>query len=233
MPISRIIGLVAFLLSAVSPAWAQLEEVVVTGSRLSGEDYSRIPAVVLQRRADFLVQAIRLTNDTRLPDARKRELYQTIRDMVADAAKQRGIALGYGDEFLIPVTATDYEVPLSNGNKSDTSSAEIFVKLALSTSDDVAKSISTVNAFIKQARLTGRTEVEPIGEISLSLVKPEKYRFDIIAKIAEDAQRVRDAVNKQCEVHISGLSNRVSWRRSDVSELTLYVPYEIELQGCK
>ena len=58
------------LLSTGAPAWAQVDEVVVTGARISGDDYSSIPAVVLQRRADFLVQRIRLTNDTRAEDAR-------------------------------------------------------------------------------------------------------------------------------------------------------------------
>ena len=78
---------VTLVLIAVAPAWGQVEEVVVTGARISGEDYSGIPAVVLQRRADFLVQRISLTNDTRAEDARIRELQQTIRDMVSDAAK--------------------------------------------------------------------------------------------------------------------------------------------------
>ena len=111
------------------PTWAQLDEVVVTGARVSGDDYSRIPAVVLERRADFLVQRIRLTNDTRAEEARVQELHKTIRDMVADAAKRPGMALSHGDEFLIPITATAYEVPLGKGSKRpDTSSTEIYVK---------------------------------------------------------------------------------------------------------
>src|SRR5262245_34618078 len=74
------------------PRVAQVEEVVVTGARISGDDYSAIPAVVLQRRGDFLVQRIRLTNDTRAQDARIKELQQTISDMVRDAAKKPGVA---------------------------------------------------------------------------------------------------------------------------------------------
>ena len=42
---------------ASAPSWAQLlEEVVVTGSRVTGDDYSRIPAVVIQRRAQCVHQ---------------------------------------------------------------------------------------------------------------------------------------------------------------------------------
>ena len=118
----------------IASALAQVEEVVVTGARVSGDDYSRIPAIVLERRADFLVQRIRLTNDTRAEEGRTKELYQTIRDMASDATKRRGIALSYGDEFLIPINSADYEVPLEKGTRRpDTSATELYVKMALRT----------------------------------------------------------------------------------------------------
>jgi hypothetical protein len=227
---------IATLISCIcgAPASAQMEEVVVTGARVSGDDYSRIPAVVLERRADFLVQRIRLTNDTRATEGRTKELYQTIRDMLSDAAKGPGIALSYGDEFLIPITSSDYEVPLDKGAKRpDTSATELYVKMALAEKDNVQKAMATLSAFIKKARVSGRTEVEPAGDVGLSLVTPEKYRYDIIAKITEDAKRLQAAVGSQCKVEISGLSNRVSWQRSDISELTLYIPYQVQLTGCQ
>ena len=160
----------AIVCVAAMPAWGQLEEVVVTGSRISGDDYSGIPAVVLQRRADFLVQSIRLTNDTRAENARIKELQQTIRDMVSDAAKKPGIALSYGDEFLIPISATATEVVLIAGDKRpDTSSTSIYVKMALGEKDDVPAAIASLKAFIKKARVSGRTEIEPEGDVGLSL----------------------------------------------------------------
>jgi hypothetical protein len=193
-----------------------------------------MPAVVLQQRADFLVQRIRLTNDTRAEEARTKELHQTIRDMVADAAKQPGVALSYGDEFLIPITATAYEVPLSEGGKrADTSSTNIYVKMALAEKDDVPGAIARLRSFIKKGRVSGRTEIEPEGDVGLSLVSPEKYRYSIIAKITEDAKRLHSSVGAQCKIHLSGLSNRVLWQRSDVSELTLYIAYQVELTDCQ
>jgi hypothetical protein len=226
----------AFVLAVLlySPARAQLDEVVVTGSRISGDDYSRIPAVVLERRADFLVQRIRLTNDTRAEDARTKELHQTIRDMLSDAAKRPGIALSYGDEFLIPITPTAYEVPLTAGGKrADTSSTSIYVKMALGEKDNVPEAIAALRGFIKKARMSGRTEIEPEGDVGLSLVTPEKYRYTIIGKITEDAKKLHSTVGTQCKIRLSGLSNRVLWQRSDVSELTLYIPYQVELTECQ
>jgi hypothetical protein len=230
-----ILNVGVFLTAVIgAPAWSQVEEIVVTGSRISGDDYSRMPAVVLQQRADFLVQQIRLTNDTRASDARTKELHQTIRDMVADALKQPGIALSYGEEFLIPITATAYEVPLSEGGKrADTSSTSIYVKMALGEKDDVPGAIVRLRSFIKKGRVSGRTEIEPEGDVGLSLVSPEKYRYGIIAKITEDAKRLHSSVGAQCKIRLSGLSNRVLWQRSDVSELTLYIPYQVELTDCQ
>jgi hypothetical protein len=217
-----------------APAWAQVDEVVVTGARISGEDYSSIPAVVLQRRADFLVQRIRLTNDTRAEDARIKELHQTIRDMVGDAAKKPGIALSYGDEFLIPISANATEVVLGPGGKRpDTSATSIYVKMALGEKEDVPAAIATLTSFIKKARISGRTEIEPENEVGLSLVTPEKYRYEIIRKITEDAKKLREAVGAKCRIQLSGLANRVSWQRSDVSELTLYIPYQVQLEECE
>ena len=219
---------------AAAPASAQVDEVVVTGSRISGDDYSTIPAVVLQRRADFLVQRIRLTNDTRDRDARFKELHQTIRDMVSDAGKKPGIALSYGDEFLIPISSTATEVVFNEGGKRpDTSSASLYVKMALGEKDDVPAAIANLRAFIRKARVSGRTEIEPEDDVGLSLVTPEKYRYDIIARITEDARKLREAVGAKCRIQLSGLANRVSWQRSDISELTLYIPYQIQLAECE
>jgi hypothetical protein len=221
-------------LVAAAPAWSQVDEVVVTGARISGDDYSGIPAVVLQRRADFLVQRVRLTNDTRAAEARNKELQQTIRDMVSDAAKKPGIALSYGDEFLIPISAAATEVVLRvGGERPDTSSTSIYVKMALDEKDDVPAAIANLRAFIKKARISGRTEIVLEDDVGLSLVAPEKYRYDIIGKITEDAKKLRETVGAKCRIQLSGLSNRVSWQRSDISELTLYIPYQIQLSECE
>lgn len=44
----------SLLLPLAAAAWAQMEEVIVTGSQISGDDYSSIPAITLEKRVDFL-----------------------------------------------------------------------------------------------------------------------------------------------------------------------------------
>ena len=105
--------------------------------------------------------------------------------------------------------------------------------MALGEKDDVPASIASLKAFIKKARISGRTEIDPEGDVGLSLVTPEKYRYEIISKITEDAKKLKAAVGAKCRIELSGLANRVSWQRSDVSELTLYIPYQIQLAECE
>lgn len=233
---NRLLACCAIVYAWAPVAWpqGQLREIVVTSSRVSGEDYSGIPAITLERRADFLVQQVRLTNDTRAADARRKELYQTIRDLLADAARKPGMALGYGDEFLIPITADNHEIPLhAAGQRPDTSSTTLYVKVALGPNDDVSKALSALSAFISKARVTGRTEIQPQDDVALSIVNPERYRYEIISQISADAKKLQASVGPQCRVSISGLSNRVSWQRSDISQLTLYIPYEVQLTDCQ
>jgi hypothetical protein len=69
-------------------AQAQLEEIVVTGSRVESYD---MPAIAVVKQADFLVQNIRLINDSRSPDLRRQEIFGTIERMLASAERVRGI----------------------------------------------------------------------------------------------------------------------------------------------
>ncbi len=110
---------------------------------------------------------------------------------------------------------------------------ELYIKRAIGAEDDVASLLRSLRSYIERARMSGRTEIEPVDEVALSIVNPDKYRYEIIEKIAADARKLQAAIGPQCQVDISGLAKRVAWERSDVSMLTLYIPYEVQLTGCQ
>jgi hypothetical protein len=226
-------GLLAalWLLGSTTHA-AGLEEVIITSERIGDGDRS-IPAVTVERRADFLVQRVRLVNDTRAAEGRSKELYETVRLMVADAARHRGMALGHGSGFFLPIDpdARDLTLMRSNG-RPDTDQTDIYVKVAITPGEDVARAVDALLAFIEKARVSGRTEVIPVDDISLSIVAPEQYRQEIVAKIAQDIALLRSRLGDSCRMEVSGLEQRVQWERSDLAELTLFIPYEARATGC-
>lgn len=208
-----------------------LEEIVVTAERT--QSYEGVPALTIRKPADFLVQEIRLINDSRSPDLRRTEIIGTIDSLLKRATELRNVALSYGSGFLQPIDLSSEALQIIEDQKrSDTSVVDIYVKVTLTEKDDTKKRIADLRAFIKQAKLVGRTEIETKGDVGLSIVNPEKYRAELLARISEDNIRLGNAMGKRCEVKIGGLERRIEWRRTGVSELTLYIPYNVEISKC-
>jgi hypothetical protein len=212
-------------------AQAQVEEIVVTARMQTS--FEGMPAVTLQKPGDFLVQEIRLINDSRSPDLRKKEILDTIQGLLRQAQGQRNIALSYGEGFLVPIDLDDESLQIIEDQKrADTSSINIFVKVALTGRGDIKKRIGELRQFIDDARVIGRTEIDPDGDIGLSIVNPERYRMELLGGIAADNARIGNAMGKGCRITVGGLENRVTWERTGIAELTLYIPYGVEVSDC-
>ncbi len=224
--------LIVFMSLFAVPASAQMQEVVVTAMRSEG--YGEMPAVTISKPADFLVQQIRLINDSRAPQLRSKELIATIEGMIKRAASEKNVALSYGgDGYLQPLNLTDESLEIIEDQKrSDTSSVDIYVKVTLAAGDDVKARIASLRKFIERAQRAGRTEIESIDDVGLSIVNPEKYRYDILSRIAEENVRLTRAMGEKCQVQVRGLEGRVKWERSEVAELTLYIPHTVEISNC-
>ena len=221
--------LLTFSLSSI--AQGQGLEIVVTGSRIT--DYDEMPAVTTKKDADFLVQEIRLVNDSRSPELRKSEIIKSINNLLISSKKIKGIELSYGEGFLTPVNLNDDSLQLVESRKRvDTNYVDIFVKVALNKKRSSKEQIAELRSFISKAKPVSRTEIEIKGDIGLTIVEPEQYRYNILKKINNENSKVKDIVGGSCEIKIMGLESRVMWERSGISELTLYIPYETDLT-CK
>ncbi len=231
----KIIGLSALCWMAASVALAQdlsLEEIVVTGSRVD-VDYYEMPAVTITKKADFLVQNIRLVNDSRSSSLRKSEIIETIENLIKRSDSMKGMALSYGRGFLEPINLDDESLLLlEDRQRVDTNYIEIYAKVALNQDRSSKVQIADLRDFISGAKTVGRTEIIPLGDIGLSIIGPEQYRYEIIEKIATENAKVDRAMNASCEITIGGLEGRVQWERTGVSELTLYIPYRMEVANC-
>lgn len=211
---------------------AELEEIVVTGS--TGDvDYYEMPSVTVTKTADFLVQSIRLVNDSRAPDLRRDEIVATIQNLLKRAGSMPGMALSYGEGFLEPINLDDDSLQLiEDRQRVDTSFVDIYAKIAINPARPAKGQIADLREFVDGARKAGRTEILPLGDIALSIVGPEQYRYEIIRQIAEERSRISDALQADCDFTLKGLEGRVQWERTSVSELTLYIPYAVEISAC-
>jgi hypothetical protein len=185
------------------------------------------------KTADFLVQNVRVVNDSRDSELRHKEVFESIEALMKQAARSDGIELSYGQGFLRPIDLHDDEFVLTEDyDRTDTSYVDIYVKVRFDRDKDAKAQINALRKFIMDAENVGRTEIDMEGDIGLSIVRPERYRYEIIAGIAEESRKLMEAMGGNCAVSVDGLEGRVQWERSSLSELTLFIPYTVSVTGC-
>ena len=203
--------------------------IVVTGSRVRSEfeGYSAsVPLVGFQRQADFLLQPIRITGDTRDAKQRVDEVYQSIESFLR-AANGQGFTLAYGDVVTTDVTSANLrDLPLSNAGRPDTSGITLYVTTKLAETN-VATAQSRLAALVKGFRPVGRALVENGGSPSLSIVGPDRYRPQIAEAVAKDAAQMAALFGEGYAVEVTGLEGTVQWQRRGTTDLFLYIPYRL------
>lgn len=213
------------------PAMAQddgMSEVIVTAMRRESDTFDeRVPAVGLKRVADFAVQEVSITGDTRDAGKRIAEVYQMIENAIRLAPKH-GVQLAYGQRTVEPLTLQNYKsLALNGAGRPDTSRAVFLIKVPLSgpTSGVVAE--KKIADFIKAVEPVGRAEFGETDDLTLSVVAPDQYRGAVADAIAEDARSMAAKLGPDYGVEIEGLNCPVEWTRASLSEVLLYIPYKL------
>lgn len=205
--------------------------IVVTASKVRSdfEGYSAsVPLVGYQRQADYLLQPIRITGDTRDSKLRIDEVYQTIAGFLR-AANAQGFTIAYGDVVTTDVTSANLrDLPLTNAGRPDTSGITLFVTTKLAEMD-VATAQSRLAALVKGFRPVGRALVEHGGSPGLSIVGPDRYRPQIAEAVAKDAARMAGLFGDGYAVEVTGLEGTVQWQRRGTTDLFLFIPYRLTI----
>ena len=223
------------MLACAAPALAQseaLETIEVVGSRISYHDLLDTPAVSLTRPGDYLLLPITLTNDTRAEDGRRKEIYATIDRMVAAAGKR--FTLVQSGEYPLEVTGGNSKVVLDKeAKRQDTTTVSLSIRASIGGDAKHAEElIASMREFVAKVERIGRTEIDAGKETAVSLTRPERFRYELIKAIAEDTGKVRGELGSGCKVNLEGLNSRIEWRRVSASELLLYIPYRMTIEGC-
>ena len=201
-----------------------VEEIIITGVRASNLEQ---PAITLKKKGDFLLVKVKIVNDTRDPEERKSEIYQTIKSAMDLAGKDKTIQIGVSQNGLVlPLTKNNYEVDLVAGSRQDTS--ETYVTFKTKIHKDVADASDLVvklKQFVKSVPVEGRVELIPLSEVGVSIVNPAQYRNELLALIAEDIRFITNKLGQEYRVVLEGANQPVMWDRAGPLYLSLYIPY--------
>jgi len=226
-------ALIALTLTAsVAPAFAQ--EVIVTASRRQQDNHGgvdlsgMIPAqrsvISLRRSADYAVQTVWITGDTRDAAKRKEELEATLRSAIGSAGKA-GVDLATGNYVVEPLTLTSMKnLNYVGDGRPDTSRATFLVKVRLTPGMDLATAKAQVTKYVASVAKTGRTTLTVMGDPTLSVVNPDQYRGAIVDLIAADAAEQSKRFGTGYGVAVSGIDRPVEWARAGATEVFLFLP---------
>jgi hypothetical protein len=222
-------ALAAFVIVS-APAQARqsgLDEVVVTGARMTDYDPVKTPFVTLGKRADNLITTVRVVCDTRDLSQRKQELKATLRNMIK-AAPGAAVELGLeGEEVIGRFDDTMLDAVIHADGKPDTSVAVLVVKTRVAPADTFDAATGRIKAFAETTAKAGRTEILPTQDWNLTLVGPQRYRGEVLALVADDARKAAGTFGPDYAVVAEGLQLPLSWYQSGPLELALYLPYKL------
>lgn len=205
------------------------QEIVVTGSRIDQDDYSDYqPAVGLRRTADFLVQQVTIRGDTRDADQREAEIRAMLKRAI-EAGARGGVELAQGSYIVTQLTSANAgELELQNDRRPDSQRIDFLLKAPLADTS-VEQAQARIRSFIKSVPEVGRAQMDEMGDPTLSVVGPDSYREQIIAKVAEDARKQAQVLGDGYAVELVGLNMPVQWSRSGPGEVLLFIPYEMKV----
>jgi len=226
--VKRMFASLALVASLLPGLAAAQEEVIVTAQRRSADDYTDTkPAVGLKRTADFAVQEVTITGDTRDPDARSNEIYATLANAIAQAPKS-GVQLAYGEMTIQPVTLRNYrDLTLKRDSRPDSQKVTLLIKAPLQNGRDAQAAQAAITAFVKAVKPVGRALMETSDDLTFSIVDPDQYRSAIADVIAADAKTMAAKLGPDYGVEIEGLNRPVEWAHAGLSEVLLYIPYKL------
>jgi hypothetical protein len=148
-----------------------------------------------------------------------------------DLAGRSGVELATGTLIVEPLTAANYRnLQMANDGRPDTDRVTFLVKARLDNTTDAAAALQRIERFVRAVPAAGRAEMRQIGELGLSVVAPDQYRGQILDLIATDANATAARFGTNYAVEAVGLDRPVEWMRASLTEVFLYVPYNITVR---
>ncbi len=229
----------AFILSVLlflgfsQPAFAQSDEIVVTGSRIQRSmTTNNDTGIFIEKKGDYLLLEVTIENDSRDLATRLSEIEATINNMMEAAKKDKSIELSLIDKGNVVRTlnVAMFNSNVVRGVRPDTSLAHLKVKTNIPNNVQDAFKLSTKLAkFVDGIKEVGRTKIETYDQVAVSIVNPYQHRAVLIKAIINDINSTTKALNGEYRVVLNGMDSRLQWARSGDLNLAFYMDYSFKI----
>jgi hypothetical protein len=221
--------LLSLLLASIATAADEPDELLVTTLRT---DKITIPGASLRRPADYLLQQIKVSNDSPDEKVRKDEILQTLRLMENAAARDKGIELALLADYrtVVPMKPDVAVLKLTRGNRVDTSEVIVCIKVkVIPGASNAAVLFERLKNFPNSIKPAGRSAIDVSGNPELTIINPDQYREQVIRLYAADSRLVTSALGADYRVVTKGIDRQLQWVRDGLINVLIYIPYEYDV----
>lgn len=226
---SRFATLLCVLFATVAMSADEPEELLVNTART---DKTVIPGASLKRPADFLLQRLKVSNDSRDEKTRKDEILETLRLMANAAAKDKGIELALMADYrtVVPMKLEVAALKLTRGSRADTSEVVVCIKTKVTPgASNAAALFAKLKGFPDTFKPAGRSAIDVFGDIELTIVNATQYRESVIKLYGADSRLVTNTLGSDYRVVTKGIDRQLQWMRDGLVDVLIFIPYEYDV----
>ena len=228
-----ILACTAFIaLVSAGPAAEQLQNVVVTASRIDIDDLVAAPAIYRRVPADFVQVEVTYQSGTRDNAERRSELSTMFDRLKKAAASTDGYALYGGTlgESSAPIDTVLFgDVYRTYGTQG---SFTLTMSIDTRPGESFDKLMERAAKFVKDIKTAGRTEAYLGDEQFLGARKTDTHRDALLDDLATEVRQLRAKFGPSA-VTITGLESRVITQPSGPLEMEIFIPYKLTVNAGK
>lgn len=186
-------------------------------------------AVTLYKRADAVAVQFVLSHSGDKQEVRNKELYSSVEAIEASAKTISGVRVELRE---VRFTGGDRKLFSVSRGGSTTSFVSILVLADLAPDTRVADRVKQVRDMLAATKLVGQTKYSD-GAVGLYLKNPDQYRREILQKIFDDFEFMKQGFRGEYELQPSGLNGKVRMRAAAEAELELWIDYGLAFRSIR
>jgi len=171
---------------------------------------------------------LQIQNDSKDPAKRADEIEKALRLLTDKLQQQPDLAVKQGIVSLSPREQSTLK-SFSGYDSSGGSSAQLYVLGMMKQDTSVFAVTKRLYQVINAIPLGDGTKVI-LGNTTLGLNDPEKYRDRILSSIAKSISETKKTLGTSGGVEVDGLENAVSVMQLDERDVALFIDYRLRIQ---
>ena len=187
-----------------------------------------VPAVRIQIPADFVAVPISIENGLDDPIKRADEVERTLRVLSEQIKLHPDMSIVSGVVSLSPREQSKFGSFSGSGYDAG-SSIKLYVLGALKQNANVFAVTKRIFQTVSSVAVGDKTKVT-LGNTTLGLYEPEKYRGQILGAISKSIIETKKSLGISGMVGIEGLENPVSVMQFNEKDTLIFINYKLKMQ---